>query len=137
MKVNKNSRKGHLDIAKAIGLIIVLINHMELSLGGLNRYFGAFYVSEFFLLAGLTFRVKETETTKEFMIKKTKRLLLPYAGYSIFYLIWYGIERFFVESLRTDSLMLGSFKIAQIISILMVVIGMMFLVRLLILILVF
>lgn len=92
MKVNKNSRKGHLDIAKAIGLIIVLINHMELSLGGLNRYFGAFYVSEFFLLAGLTFRVKETETTKEFMIKKAKRLLLPYAGYSIFYLIWYGVR---------------------------------------------
>ena len=92
MKVNKNSRKRYLDIAKAIGLIIVLINHMELSLGGLNRYLGAFYVSEFFLLAGLTFRVKETETTKEFMIKKAKRLLLPYAGYSIFYLIWYGVR---------------------------------------------
>lgn len=92
MKVNKNSRRGYLDIAKAIGLIIVLINHVELSLGGMNRYLGAFYVSEFFLLAGLTFRVKEIETTKEFIIKKAKRLLLPYVGYSIFYLLWYGVR---------------------------------------------
>lgn len=39
------------------------------------------------------------------------------------YLIWYGILRFFIESLRTDSLMLGNLKIAQIISIIMVIIG--------------
>lgn len=39
------------------------------------------------------------------------------------YLIWYGIGRFIIEIFRTDSLMLGSFKMAQIVSILMVVIG--------------
>ena len=39
------------------------------------------------------------------------------------YLIWYGIVRFFVESLRTDSLMLGSLKMAQVISIVLVIIG--------------
>lgn len=39
------------------------------------------------------------------------------------YMIWYGIVRFFIESLRTDSLMLGTFKVAQIVSILMIVIG--------------
>lgn len=45
-----------------------------------------------------------------------------------FYLIWYGIERFVVESLRTDSLMLGTFKIAQIVSILMVLIGIIYII---------
>ncbi len=45
-------------------------------------------------------------------------------GYSTcFYLIWYGIERFFVEGLRTDSLMLFNLKIAQIISLIMIIIG--------------
>jgi len=39
------------------------------------------------------------------------------------YLIWYGITRFFVESLRTDSLMLSNFKVAQIVSIIMIIIG--------------
>ncbi len=33
------------------------------------------------------------------------------------YLAWYAIVRFFVESMRTDSLMLGSLKMAQVISI--------------------
>ena len=40
-----------------------------------------------------------------------------------FYFIWYGIGRYMIESMRTDSLMLGNFKMAQIISIAMVIIG--------------
>lgn len=39
------------------------------------------------------------------------------------YLIWYGIGRFFIEALRTDSLMLKDFRVAQIVSILMVIVG--------------
>lgn len=39
------------------------------------------------------------------------------------YLIWYGIGRFAIEVLRTDSLMLGKFKIAEIISIIMIIVG--------------
>ena len=39
------------------------------------------------------------------------------------YFILYGIVRYFIESLRTDSLMLSNFKVAQIISILMIIIG--------------
>ena len=40
-----------------------------------------------------------------------------------FYLIWYGIGRFLIEQLRTDSLMLSTLKQAQIISIIMIVLG--------------
>ncbi len=39
------------------------------------------------------------------------------------YFIWYSIIRFFIESLRTDSLMLGSLKMAQVISIVLFIIG--------------
>lgn len=39
------------------------------------------------------------------------------------YMIWYGIGRFFIEYFRTDSLMLGNFKVAQIVSILLFIIG--------------
>ena len=39
------------------------------------------------------------------------------------YLIWYGIIRFFIEGLRTDSLMFGEIKMAQIVSITMFVVG--------------
>ena len=39
------------------------------------------------------------------------------------YFIWYGIERFIIESMRTDSLMLGNLKQAQIISIISCIVG--------------
>lgn len=37
------------------------------------------------------------------------------------YVIWYSIGRFFVEGMRTDSLMLGSLRMAQIISLVLVI----------------
>lgn len=39
------------------------------------------------------------------------------------YLIWYSIIRFITEKMRTDSLMLGPFKIAQVVSLVLFVIG--------------
>ena len=39
------------------------------------------------------------------------------------YLMWYGLGRFVIESMRTDSLMLGGFKIAQIVSVIMILVG--------------
>ena len=55
------------------------------------------------------------------LLKRKKKLKI--GTLTSFYLIWYGIERFFVEGLRTDSLMLGPIKIAQIMSILFVLSG--------------
>ena len=40
-----------------------------------------------------------------------------------FYFMWYSVGRFFIEGMRTDSLMLGSFRIAQIVSIVLFIIG--------------
>ena len=39
------------------------------------------------------------------------------------YLVWYGLGRIYIESLRTDSLMLGNIKIAQLISVLFIISG--------------
>ena len=45
-------------------------------------------------------------------------------GFQIgFYFIWYGIGRFFIETLRTDSLMFFGLKIAQIVSLIGIIIG--------------
>lgn len=40
-----------------------------------------------------------------------------------FYLIWYGLARFVIEDLRTDSLMVGPVKVAQIVSVVFVAAG--------------
>lgn len=39
------------------------------------------------------------------------------------YFMWYGIGRFFIEGLRTDSLYLGTFRISQIVSIILIISG--------------
>lgn len=40
-----------------------------------------------------------------------------------FYLLWYGIIRFIIEGMRTDSLMLGPLKIAQLVSLIFIIVG--------------
>lgn len=40
-----------------------------------------------------------------------------------FYLVWYGVGRFFIEGLRSDSLYVGTFRVSQIVSIIMIIIG--------------
>ena len=39
------------------------------------------------------------------------------------YFIWYGIGRFFIEGLRTDSLYIGSVRVSQLISVLLIMTG--------------
>lgn len=40
-----------------------------------------------------------------------------------FYLVWYGLVRFTVEGMRTDSLMLGPVRVSQWLSVLLVIVG--------------
>ena len=40
-----------------------------------------------------------------------------------FYMIWYSIGRIIIESMRTDSLMIGSIKVAQLVSVIMIIVG--------------
>ncbi len=56
-----------------------------------------------------------------FLIRNKRFMKIGYL--TGFYFIWYGIERFYVEGLRTDSLMFLSFRVAQIVSVIMFVIG--------------
>ena len=46
------------------------------------------------------------------------------------YFIWYGIGRFFIEGLRTDSLYWGPFRISQVVALLTAVLGLILLIRL-------
>jgi len=39
------------------------------------------------------------------------------------YLMYYSVIRFFIESMRTDSLMLGGFRVAQLVSIILFLVG--------------
>jgi len=55
------------------------------------------------------------------ILRTNKKLLI--SNLTSIYLIWYGIGRLYIEGLRMDSLMIGNLKVAQIISIFMIIIG--------------
>ena len=48
----------------------------------------------------------------------------PFYGFTFaMYLIWYGSGRFFIEGMRADSLMLGQFRVSQLVALLCVCSG--------------
>lgn len=48
----------------------------------------------------------------------------PFYGYTFFtYLSWYGVGRFFIEGMRSDSLYIGGMRVSQIIALVCVIAG--------------
>jgi len=82
-----------------------------MNIGGVY-YQPTFYYESVFCLVGFIIML---------ILRRNKNLKV--SQLTAFYLIWYGLVRFVIESMRTDSLMLGAFKMAQIVSILMIIIG--------------
>lgn len=56
-----------------------------------------------------------------FLRRKTK--FLRQGEITLFYLMWYGLGRLFIEGMRTDSLMLAGLRVSQWFSLILVVIG--------------
>jgi len=54
-----------------------------------------------------------------FVLRKLKQVLV--GEIAMFYALWYSFGRFFIESLRTDSLMLGPLMMAQVISLVTII----------------
>ena len=82
-----------------------------------NYYLPTFYIESIFCIIGFILIM--------IISKKTKRIGIP----TSFYLIWYGILRFIIEIFRTDSLMLFNIKIACLISIISIILGVILLFR--------
>ena len=81
-----------LDIAKALGILVVLLVHTGKSFGPVSFFGGMFYMPIFFILAGMTFRYKPEERFGSFVKKKAKRLLVPYFGYNLFLFLFFFLK---------------------------------------------
>ncbi len=77
-----------------------------------NYYHPTFFYESILNLIGFMFLI---------ILRKNKNIKI--GTISGLYLIWYSIIRFIIESLRTDSLMLGNLRMAQVISIILLIVG--------------
>ncbi len=98
-----------LDYLKNLHLPEFIIEGMNI--GG-NYYIPTFLYESIWCLIGFIIMI---------FLRRKKFIKIGYL--TSFYLIWYGIERFFVEGMRTDSLMFFSLRVAQIVSLIMIFIG--------------
>ncbi len=72
---HKEARIEWIDIAKGIGIILVMLGHCVNIEGWCHRYIYTFHMPLFFLLSGLVLKV---EFSRIFIYKKIRSLILPY-----------------------------------------------------------
>ena len=89
--VKKQNRELWLDIAKAYGIFLVVINHLEIHIPLVTFFGGMFYMPVFFVAAGYTYRNKG-ESFQAFAANKAKRLLLPYLVCNILLVAFYIVR---------------------------------------------
>ena len=80
-------------------------------------YYPTFYFESIWCIIGFIIMV---------ILRKNKKIKTGFI--TGFYFIWYGIGRFFIESSRTDSLMLFNIKVAQLVSIIGIIVGIIFII---------
>ncbi len=78
--VNKKSRIKSIDIAKAIGIFLIVLGH-TLETGELRKFIYSFHVPLFFFLSGLCFSKKKNSV---FIRKKMLTIYIPYILISLF-----------------------------------------------------
>lgn len=74
----KKERIDWIDIAKGIGIILVVMGHLAAEDQDLKRFIYCFHMPLFFFISGIVFNIKNIKF-KKFFIKKFKSVYLPYA----------------------------------------------------------
>ena len=80
-------------------------------------YLPTFYIESIFCIIGFIIMI---------ILRKKE---LKEGVLTSFYLIWYGILRLFIEYFRTDSLMIGNIKMAMLVSIISIMLGIIILIK--------
>lgn len=80
-----------IDVAKAIGIILVFIGHCDIS--GVNSYIYYFHMPLFFIISGLCWNIEKNKTYGfvEFVKKKFKSYVIPYFKICLICLVLLGI----------------------------------------------
>lgn len=80
--IKKKGRLEYLDIAKGIGVLLVVWSHAR---GPYANYMYQFHMPLFFLISGYLFNSQNT--LGQFVIKKIKTLYIPFAFWNVFFIL--------------------------------------------------
>ncbi len=87
--MTKSGRIGYLDMAKGIGMLLVVIGHAEYVSAPIRQYIVSFHMPLFFLISGMLIWYKDEEHREwpELISKKICGLMVPYAIFSLLYFV--------------------------------------------------
>lgn len=89
----KSKRDLAIDVAKGIGIFLVVLAH-TIENDFVHNFIYMFHMPLFFLLAGMTIKYSIKNEPKDFIIKKLKRVIIPYLFFCIIsFIYWAVIER--------------------------------------------
>lgn len=88
MRTIDNQRNEVMDIAKGIGIILVMLSH-GCGFPFAGYYITSYYIALFFVISGYFY--KPGRSIKESIVRKGKRLLLPYLQYTLILFFLYCI----------------------------------------------
>ena len=84
---NSIGRIQWIDIAKGIGIILVIIGHVSIN-ANINDFIYSFHMPLFFIISGFLYKPK-----KNFVKNKVRSILIPYFVFSIVsFIYWFFIE---------------------------------------------
>lgn len=88
------NRIGYYDIAKGIGIILVVVAHIEYMPLELRQYIVTFHMPAFFVISGMLMRLtnEKERDIKALLSHKLKRILLPYFVFSLIFPITYYLR---------------------------------------------
>jgi len=88
-----SNRIDWVDASKGIGIILVILGHIWL-IGLGQKYISSFHMPLFFFLSGYVFSFEKYRDMKHLLGSKVKRILIPYAWFSLItYVYWVLFER--------------------------------------------
>jgi fucose 4-O-acetylase-like acetyltransferase len=91
-----------MDIAKGLGIVLVIIGHTGSSSSSLTTYIFSFHMPLFFFISGYLFSVGKYDF-KSYFYKKLKTLLIPYFVFAFLtYIFWAAVGRKFGADSELD-----------------------------------
>ena len=75
------SRNKTIDVAKAIGIILVIMEHLVVYQGRAFTLISAFSMPLFFFFSGYCFDSQKYNNIGQFLKKKMKTIIVPYLGF--------------------------------------------------------
>ena len=83
-----NKRLTYLDLAKGIGIILVVLGHLEYISENVRGFISAFHMPLFFVVSGILMALKDETSSdlKVILSKKTRGLQIPYMWFSLIYI---------------------------------------------------